>query len=114
MSHDIFLTNKQNISHWIDRYIAELQKLQDMINGDDAELLFKALAETQIERDTFIDNPPRREQPGLPSDLPSPTESFVSLMAGSLWTTRAKEMTESMEERLRQREREDKLRRRVD
>jgi prephenate dehydrogenase len=114
MAHDIFLTNKENISHWLDRFISEIEKLRDMINESDAEVLFRALAETQIERDTFLDNPPRREQPGLPSDLPSPTESFVSLMAGSLWTSRAKEMTESMEERLRQREREDKLRRRID
>ncbi|HEY7269037.1 MAG TPA: prephenate dehydrogenase/arogenate dehydrogenase family protein [Dehalococcoidia bacterium] len=114
MAHDIFLTNKQNISHWIDRYIGELRKLQDMIDGDDAEALFRSLAETQIERDTFIEKPPSREEPGLPSDLPSPTESFVSLMAGSLWTNRAKEMTDGMEDRLKQREREDRLRRRID
>jgi prephenate dehydrogenase len=115
MAHDIFITNKQNISHWLDRYIAELRKLQEMIEGEDAEVLFRALAETQIERDTFLENPPKREEPGgLPTDMPTPTESFVSLMAGSLWTNRAKEMTESMEERQRQREREDKLRRRID
>jgi prephenate dehydrogenase len=114
MAHDIFLTNRQNISHWIDRYIGELRKLQDMIDSEDAEVLFRALAETQIERDTFLENPPKREQPGLPADLPTPTESFVSLMAGSLWTNRSKEMTESLEERQRQREREERLRRRLD
>ncbi len=114
MAHDIFLTNQQNISHWLDRYIEELRKLQTMIDAGDAEPLFRALVETQMERDNFLENPPKREQPGLPSDMPSPTESFVGMMAGSLWTNRAKEMTESMEERQRQRERDDKLKRRYD
>jgi prephenate dehydrogenase len=114
MAHDIFLTNRQNVSHWIDRYIAELRRLQELIEGDDPEKLFRSLAETQIERDTFIDHPPEREQPGLPADLPTPTQSFVNLLAGSMWAERARELTESMEQRLKQREREERLRRRYD
>jgi prephenate dehydrogenase len=29
MSHDIFLTNKENILHWMDRYVDELMKMQE-------------------------------------------------------------------------------------
>ena len=29
MSHDIFLTNRENVLHWLNRYIGELQKMAD-------------------------------------------------------------------------------------
>ncbi len=114
MSHDICLTNKQNISHWIDRYIGELRRLQDLIAGEDEEVLFRALAETQIERENFMHSPPKRELPGLPEDLPSPNQSFMNLLAGSMWADRARELTTSLEGRSRDREREERLRRRKD
>lgn len=114
MSHDICLTNRQNISHWIDRYIGELRRLQEMIDGDDDEALFRALAETQIERENFLYSPPTRESAQLPDDLPSPNQSFLNLMAGSMWADRAKELTTSLEERSRERDREERLRRRRD
>jgi len=112
MAHDVFLTNKQNVVHWINRYITELLRIEELIEGDDPEALFRTLAETQIERDTFLNSPPKREDPGLPSDLPSPTQSFVNLLAGGMWADRAKEMNAALEEQARQRQREDRLRRR--
>jgi prephenate dehydrogenase len=72
MAHDIFLTNRKNVSHWIDRFVAELRRLQELINEGEDEVLFRALAETQIERDNFLFKPPERDAPGLPSDLPTP------------------------------------------
>ena len=112
MSHDIFLTNKKNLGHWIDRYITELLSLRDLIESDDAEAIFRAVAEVQIEREEYLTNPPQREIPGasLP-DMPSPSQAFLSLIAGSMWTERAQEMTQSLEERARRREREERLRR---
>ena len=112
MSHDICLTNKDNISHWIDRYVAEIRRLQDLIQSGDAESLFKALAETQIERENFLFSPPEREQPGFAADLPTPNQSFLNLMAGSLWADRAREITTSLEGRQKERERQERLRRR--
>jgi len=114
MSHDICLTNKQNISHWIDRYVAELRRMQELIEGEDEEVLFRLLAETQIERENFLAKPPERERPGLPDDMPTPSQSFLNLLAGSMWAERAREITTSLEDRARDREREDRLRRRRD
>ena len=113
MSHDIFLTNKHNLSHWIDRYIGELLRLKDLIESDDAEAMYRAIAEVQIEREEFLANPPQREVPGVAlPDLPSPQQAFLGLLAGSMWTDRAREMTQSLEDRSKQRDREDRLRRR--
>jgi prephenate dehydrogenase len=111
MAHDICLTNKSNISHWIDRYVAELRRLQDLIDGEDDERLFRAFAETQLERENYMVAPPQRETLGLPSDMPSPNQSFMNLLAGGMWAERAREITTSLEERQRERERQDRLRR---
>ncbi len=112
MAHDIFLTNKTNVVHWINRYIEELLKMRDLIEGDDSEALYRSIAETQIERETFLTSPPKRQPPGMDADLPSPTESLANLLVGSMWSQRAKEMTTAVEERTREREREERLRRR--
>jgi prephenate dehydrogenase len=112
MSHDICLTNKENISHWLDRYIGELRRLQELILSDDDKALFRMFAETQLERENFLLNPPRREEPVASPDLPSSNDAFLNLIAGGMWAQRAREITGVMEDRLKQREREDRLRRR--
>jgi prephenate dehydrogenase len=112
MSHDIFMTNKDNVVHWIDRYVAELQRLRGLIQDADAETLYRQLAETQMERDTFITSPPEREEPGERGDTPNAFDSFMTMMGGALWTNRAREITDSLEEQRQQREREARMRRR--
>ena len=112
MSHDIFMTNKDNVVHWLDRYVAELQRLRGLIQDADAEALFRHLAETQMERDTFITSPPEREEPGEGPDTPNAFDSFMTMMGGALWTNRAREITDSLEEQRLQRDREARMRRR--
>ena len=111
MSHDIFMTNKTNVLHWLERYMVELQRLADLIETADAETLFRSLAETQLERETFIMTPPVREDGPPAVDMPSPVESLMGTLAGQLWQSRVKEMTDVLEERQRDRTREERLRR---
>ena len=70
------------------------------------------LAETQFERDNYLENPPERELVGIDtSDLPTPAQSLMTLMAGGMWADRAREMTKGLEERAREQEREARGRR---
>jgi hypothetical protein len=112
MTQDIFLTNRENIIHWLDRYSIELQKLADLLRDDDREKMFRDIAEIQFERDNFVLNPPKREDQGPKMDMPSTTESFMSIMGGALWNQRSKEITEAMEQRQRERQNEERMRRR--
>lgn len=114
MSHDIFLTNRENLRHWLGRYVDQLQELSKLIATDEGEALFRTLAEAQFERDNFLLNPPEREDPGGHQEMPSANQSFMAMMAGSLWTDRAKDLTDSYEERVSQREREERMHRHVD
>jgi prephenate dehydrogenase len=117
MSHDIFLTNRNNLGHWLDRFIEELLKLRTMIEDREegaSEALFRDLVQTQMDRDTFLMTPPKREDGTPDPDLPSSGESFMSMLAGSLWQNRAKEISDATEERLRRREFEERIRRRTE
>jgi prephenate dehydrogenase len=111
MSHDIFLTNREHVIHWLDRYMDELYHLRNLIAESDPETLYRTIAETQLERDTFVVSPPKRKEQGANVDLPSATEAFMGMIAGG-WIKRQKEVTEAIEEQQRQREREERLRRR--
>jgi prephenate dehydrogenase len=116
MAHDIFLTNRSHVSHWLERYISELQRLAALIHTEESEPLFRFLAEAQIERDNYLENPPKREEPNAGGDveLPSSGTAFVNMMAGELWQQRAKDITDTLETRQRERAREDRLHRRED
>jgi prephenate dehydrogenase len=113
MAHDIFMTNKVNVLHWLERYIGELQNLAELIDTADEETLFRSIAETQLERETFIISPPERPTGAPPApDVPSPVQSLMGTLAGSLWQSRVKEMTDVLEERQAARAREERLTRR--
>jgi prephenate dehydrogenase len=112
MSHDIFMTNKDNVVHWIDRYIAEMQRLRGLIDDSDPELLYRQLAETQLERDTFITSPPERKEVDAGTAMPSGLDSFMAMLGGAMWSNRAKEITDSQEEQRQSREREARMHRR--
>jgi prephenate dehydrogenase len=111
MTQDIFVTNKENLLHWLDRYTLELQKMADILREDDREKMYRDLAQTQFERDNFLTNPPKREEQGK-VDMPSASESFMSIMAGALWNQRSKELSDTLEARVKAREEEQRLRRR--
>jgi prephenate dehydrogenase len=112
MSHDIFLTNRANVLHWLNRYIGELSKLADMIDSrEDNESLYRTLTLTQVERDRFLDKLPERES-AKNVELPSSADAFMTMMTGTLVQQRAKELTTFLEDQHRDREEEERIRRR--
>jgi prephenate dehydrogenase len=114
MGHDIFLTNRENVLHWLNRYIGELHRIADLIESDtEDETLYRSLAEAQIERDQYLERMPERHDARWGVQLPSSSDAFLTMLTGTLWQDRAKEVTAAMEERIKEREREQRLRRRT-
>jgi prephenate dehydrogenase len=113
MSHDIFLTNRENVLHWLNRYIGELNKLADMVESrEDTESLFKSLTDTQMARDKFLEELPRHPDAVTYVDYPDSTETFMTMLTGTLIQNRAKELTSYLEEQGRQEDEADRLKRR--
>ncbi len=113
MGHDIFLTNRVNVVHWLERYVAELQRLSAMIASEEEdEALFRSLAEAQIEREEFLEKLPEHETTKWVVELPSAQDAFMTMMTGTLWQERAKQAQDLIVERTRQSAKEETIRRR--
>lgn len=110
MAHDISLTNRENIVHWLDRMIGELGSYRDLIQGDEEEL-FKALARVQMDRDTFLVSPAVTRPEQTEVDMISSGERMAALLVGEHWVRRAKEITKALDERSKEGERDRRLRR---
>ena len=54
MLSDIFLTNQQNISSWIDYFIIELNKMREMINNNCDKELITALSQAKEARQRWL------------------------------------------------------------
>ncbi|MEX1254232.1 MAG: prephenate dehydrogenase/arogenate dehydrogenase family protein [Dehalococcoidia bacterium] len=97
LSHDICLTNRENVLHWIDRYLEELRRLRALIaDGDQQDELFKAFAKAQAERDAFLEAPPQRPKGDGPK-VPSAGEQMMTFMMGEYLTRRQKDVNEMIE-----------------
>lgn len=100
LGHDIFITNRENVLHWLQRYMSELQRLSDLIESqDEEESLFRTLAEAQIEREQFLESPPERVDARLKVEMPTASDAFMSMMTGALWQEHAKRAQEMIVER---------------
>jgi prephenate dehydrogenase len=94
LSHDICLTNRENLLHWLDRFGEELRRLRALVaDGATDEELVRAFAQAQTERDAFLRAPPQRET-GAPVDSLSSGERMMSFLVGEYVVRRTKEVQE--------------------
>lgn len=54
MAHDIVMTNRQNLLHWIDRFQEELYRFRDVVASGESRDILEAFAKPQMERDNFM------------------------------------------------------------
>ncbi len=100
MSHDICLTNRENILHWIDRFSEELRRFRSLVEDTEGqEELSKAFYRTQMDRDAFIEQPPARPQPTQEGDSLSTGERMLSFMVGEYVVRRRKDLEQLLERR---------------
>ena len=100
MSHDIALTNRENLLHWIDRFDEELRRLRDLVADEDKQdELISLLAKVRAERDAFIESPPERPGASQTFEMASAGERMLSLMIGEHLAKRTREINEALERR---------------
>jgi prephenate dehydrogenase len=61
MAHDIWVTNREAVIHWLERMEGELRRFRDILQDSRDEELLETFAKTQIDRDTLIASPPKRK-----------------------------------------------------
>jgi prephenate dehydrogenase len=96
LAHDIVMTNRENVLHWIDRMQSELFRFREAIASGDSERIVEAFTKAQLERDRLmLEGPPPREKP----------EKIETVSLGDmLMGTRIKEFMKKQEELIREQE----------
>ena len=112
LSHDISVTNRDNLLHWMDRMIEELRRLRRMIQDEEGqEEVRAAFKKIQTARDGFLKAPPPKPGTAQAADTKSPSEHVMTFMVGEYVIKRTKEIEEAMKERERHDERPGRERR---
>ncbi len=113
MSYDIAVTNRENIAHWIDRYIVTLQELRRRLMDTESEDdFYKLLAATELEYGQFMAGKVGRTEEGdkQPLDIGG---SFQDFVAGAWVREKFNEIMKDSEERLREMDSRERSERRV-
>jgi prephenate dehydrogenase len=97
MAHDIMLSNRENVTHWIDRVQQQLSDLRHAIEESDSAKINEFFARAQLERDNFMIN----GAPTRTTGEPLPKISLSDWLMG----TRLSEMMRKQEEIIRSSER---------
>ncbi|MFQ5879112.1 MAG: prephenate dehydrogenase [Dehalococcoidia bacterium] len=92
MSHDICLTNRQALSHWLDRFTGELSQYRELLQEGHEGDLFQRLTKAQMDRDSYISH--SEAAPGPPGpEIPSLGDQLSSLFMGERLAQRAKDIS---------------------
>jgi prephenate dehydrogenase len=98
MAHDIVLTNRDNVIHWLDRFIDELRRFRGIVAGGASEEVVEAFTKAQLERDNYMVNGPPQRDVGEPI----PKVSLGDMILGSAvagYMKKQQEIVRAAEER---------------
>lgn len=103
MAHDIMVTNRDNVVHWIDRMQQRLAEMREKILAGDSETLMREFTRPQIERDQFmVAGPPRRESEDAQQQVPGIGELLMGAKL-SEFMRKQQQMVKDAEQRLGER-----------
>ncbi|HJM90060.1 MAG TPA: prephenate dehydrogenase/arogenate dehydrogenase family protein [Dehalococcoidia bacterium] len=111
MSFDIAVTNRTQIIHWIERYRESLRELQDRLSDEEGEEeLYRYMAQANWDYAGFRAGVIGREEVDQKNSQ-VPKSDFSSLLMGEAIAGKMRELTEASEERLKELERTQRLKR---
>jgi prephenate dehydrogenase len=100
MSHGIWATNREAVIHWLDRMADQLRDFRKKLEDAQDEELLETFAKTQIERDTFLREPPQRQAEAASPKIDT-GEALMSMLVGGMMAKnikRAKEIPDLMKD----------------
>jgi len=99
LSHDICLTNREGVLHWLDRMVEELGRYRELLQQGQEEELFRTFARAQLDRDTYMTAGPPVREPVAAEELPTSGEQLAALLVGERLVRRVKDISKLLDER---------------
>jgi hypothetical protein len=109
MAYDIVATNREQTVHWLDRFIEELRRIRDDIDNHGREQLFTQIAKTELDYSAYLLGAVGRREEG--PDVDAAGFDFSTMLIGQAMKDKIDQISASSEERVRERELEDRLKR---
>jgi len=112
MAYDIAMTNRDNIAHWIDRYVVALQELRRrLVDVEGEDDFYRLLSAMNMDHDEFKFGKLGRQEKVHGERIEAPGVS--DYLAGGWIRDKFNEAMSASEERLRQMDEEERARRRI-
>jgi prephenate dehydrogenase len=108
MAHDIAITNRKQIAHWLQRYREALQALEtEILDIEHESELFRALSQANLQYAAFSQGIVGRKEvhEDLVANLPE-SGGMMDMLIGGALAERARELQKRSEERLEESERD--------
>lgn len=106
MAHDIAITNRVQIVHWIERYREELLRMQNAIADTEHESdLFRTISEANAHYTAYREGGVGRKEVDQQQFDDMPDISMMDLLLGSQLAERARELSKQSDERMQEAER---------
>jgi len=83
MAHDIWVTNREAVIHWLERMEGELRRFRDILQDSRDEEMLELFAKVQIDRDTLIESPPKRKMEGIGA-VEKGGEALMDMLIGKM------------------------------
>ena len=111
MSFDIAITNRTQIIHWIERYRESLRELHERLSDEDGEEeLYRYMAQTNWDYTGFRAGVIGREEIDQKNSQ-IPKSDFSGMLMGEMIAGKMRQLTEASEDRLKELERTQRLKR---
>jgi prephenate dehydrogenase len=98
MSHDIWVTNRDSVIHWIERMSDELQRLRSLLQDAQDEELLEIFAGARIDRDAFLASPPVRKAPETSDASMGTRDLMMDMLVGGMMGEKLRKMRDLTEE----------------
>jgi prephenate dehydrogenase len=85
MSHDIWVTNRDALIHWLDRMATELQRFRSLLEDAKDDALLEAFAGARVDRDVFIsEKAQRKAEPTSDLSAQETRRVMVDMLVGGM------------------------------
>ena len=98
MTTEIAITNKEQVQHWIDRFVLELNRVRNLLDEEEEDV-FREYASAQINHAKFLGGDDMDPDLGSQPELPDATSQMAALLISPRLYDRVKSMTKRSEER---------------
>ena len=103
MTTEIAVTNREQIKHWIDRYVLELNRVRNLLDEEEEDV-FREYSSAQINHAKFLGGDDLDPDAGAQPDIPDATSQMAALLISPRLYEKVRQMTKRTDEKEKERE----------